>query len=112
MSATSSRPTSASSNAAPRGRPYNICSGRAWRIGDLLEELLHLSTATITVEHDPARMRPNDVPVLQGNAARARAELSWTPHIPIEQTLHDTLDYWRDRTTNEISGDKLLPPAP
>jgi len=93
---------------APRGRPYNVCSGRAWRIGDLLEELLHLSTATITVEHDPARMRPNDVPVLQGNAARARAELSWTPHIPIEQTLQDTLEYWRDRTTDETSGDRAI----
>ena len=27
-------------DAAPRGRPYNVCSGRAWKIGDLLDELL------------------------------------------------------------------------
>jgi nucleoside-diphosphate-sugar epimerase len=46
-------------------------------------------------------MRPNDVPVLQGNAARARAELGWTPHIPIEQTLRDTLEYWRGRVREE-----------
>lgn len=87
--------------AAPRGRAYNVCSGRAWRIGDLLDELLHLSPSEITVETDPARMRPNDVPVLQGNAARARAELGWTPHIPIEQTLRDTLEYWRGRVREE-----------
>jgi GDP-4-dehydro-6-deoxy-D-mannose reductase len=87
--------------AAPRGRPYNVCSGRAWRIGDLLEELLHLARTAIRVETDPARMRPNDMPVLQGNAARARAELGWTPHIPIEQTLKDTLEYWRGRVREE-----------
>lgn len=87
--------------AAPRGRAYNVCSGRAWRIGDLLDELLHLSPSEITVETDPARIRPNDVPVLQGNAARARAELGWTPHIPIEQTLRDTLEYWRGRVREE-----------
>lgn len=87
--------------AAPRGRPYNVCSGRAWRIGDVLEELLHMSKAEIAVETDPDRMRPNDVPVLQGNASRARAELSWTPHIPVEQMLKDTLDYWRTRVHDD-----------
>jgi GDP-4-dehydro-6-deoxy-D-mannose reductase len=80
---------------APRARPYNICSGRAWRIGDLLEELLHLSPAAIAVEPDPALMRPADVPVVQGDASRIRAELGWAPQLPIEQMLADTLDWWR-----------------
>ena len=80
------------------GRAYNICSGRAWRIGDLLEELCHLSTITIRVEIDPEQMRPNDVPVVQGDASRIRAELGWVPQIRVEQTLHDTLDWWRAET--------------
>lgn len=80
---------------APRGRPYNICSGRAWRIGDLLEELLHLSRVSIATEVDPALVRAQDVPVVQGDATRIRAEIGWTPHIHVEQTLSDTLEWWR-----------------
>ena len=81
---------------APDARPYNICSGRAWRIGDLLEELTHLSTVPVSVVVDQDKFRPNDMPVLQGDAARIRAELGWTPKIPVEQMLADTLDWWRE----------------
>jgi len=88
---------------APLGRPYNVCSGRAWRISDVLDELLHLSPVKVSVEADPARLRPTDASVLQGDASRARAELGWFPAIPIEQTLRDTLDWWRT-TTRRSSG--------
>jgi GDP-4-dehydro-6-deoxy-D-mannose reductase len=80
---------------APRGRAYNVCSGRAWRIGDLLSELLQLAHAEIVIETDRARLRPNDVPIVQGDATRLRSELGWTPAIPVEQTLADTLEWWR-----------------
>ena len=80
---------------APAGRPYNICSGRAWRIGDLLEELVQLADVPVTIEVDDTRFRPNDVPVVQGDASRLRTELGWSPRIPVEQTLRDTLDWWR-----------------
>jgi GDP-4-dehydro-6-deoxy-D-mannose reductase len=80
---------------APDARPYNICSGRAWRIGDLLEELINQATVPVSIEVDKERLRPNDVPVLQGDATRLRAELGWTPKILVEQMLADTLDWWR-----------------
>jgi len=82
-------------DAAPPGRPYNICSGRAWRVADLLDELRQMITVPVNVEVDPTRLRPADALVLQGDAARARAELGWTPQIPVEKTLRDTLDWWR-----------------
>jgi GDP-4-dehydro-6-deoxy-D-mannose reductase len=40
-------------------------------------------------------MRPSDVPVVQGDAARIRAEIGWMPRLGVEQTLADTLDWWR-----------------
>src|SRR5262249_42668132 len=80
---------------APAGRPYNVCSGSAWRIGDLLEELIHLSGVPVRVEVDNARLRPNDTPIVQGDATRIRTELGWTPRIAVEQTLRDTLAWWR-----------------
>lgn len=81
--------------AAPAGRPFNICSGRAWKVRDLLDELLHAARVPVAVIVDEARLRPTDVPVVQGDAARIRAELGWTPRIRIEQTLSDTLEWWR-----------------
>jgi GDP-4-dehydro-6-deoxy-D-mannose reductase len=90
---------------APGGRPYNICSGRAWRIGDLLEELLHLSRMTIAVEADPSLLRPHDVPVVQGDATRIRTEIGWQPRISIEQTLSDTLEWWR----GEVRAGRSMP---
>lgn len=81
--------------AAPAGRPFNICSGRAWKMGDLLEELLHSARVTIKVKVDQSRLRPSDVPVIQGDASRIHSELGWKPRIPVEQMLSDTLEWWR-----------------
>lgn len=78
------------------GRAYNVCSGRAWRIRDLLDELLNLSTVPIAVEIDPARFRPVDVPVVQGDSTRLTTELGWRARIGVEETLRDTLNWWRD----------------
>jgi len=78
-----------------RGRAYNICSGRAWRIGDLLEELLQHARVPVSIVVDPTRMRPNDVPVLQGDATRIRTEVGWAPAIDVERMLSDTLEWWR-----------------
>jgi GDP-D-mannose dehydratase len=49
------------------------------------------------VSVDPARLRPIDVPVVLGNPARIAGEVGWRPAIPIEDTLRDLLDYWRQR---------------
>jgi GDP-4-dehydro-6-deoxy-D-mannose reductase len=84
-------------DAAPIGRPYNICSGRAWRIADLLDELRQLSAVQVRIEVDEQRLRPADIPVIQGDATRIRTELGWTPRIKVEETLHDTLVWWREQ---------------
>ncbi len=83
--------------AARPHRPYNVCSGRAYRIGDLLDTLLTLARTRISVSIDPARLRPSDNPVVVGDPSRTAAESGWRATIPIEQTLKDLLDYWRSR---------------
>ena len=79
------------------GRPYNICSGRAYRIGDLLEMLLAAARTNIRVASDPARLRPSDNPVLLGNPSRIGTDVGWHPTISIADTLKDLLEYWRRR---------------
>jgi GDP-4-dehydro-6-deoxy-D-mannose reductase len=84
--------------ALEKGRPgevYNICSGKAYAISELLDLLLSYSTVKVKVEVDPARLRPSDVPNLLGDNSKFVAETGWKPTIPFEQTLRDLLDYWR-----------------
>ena len=77
------------------GRPYNVCSGRALPIRELLDLLLARARVPIAIKIDPARLRPNDTPLLLGDPTRLREELGWTPTIPLERTLDDLLEYWR-----------------
>ena len=79
------------------GRPYNVCSGRAITIRELLDLLLARARVPIRVRVDPARLRPNDVPLLLGDPTRIQAELGWQPEIPLDRTLDDLLDDWRSR---------------
>jgi GDP-4-dehydro-6-deoxy-D-mannose reductase len=87
-----------------RGEPgvvYNLCSGKAWEIGEVLEFLLgETRVRPIAVREDPARLRPSDVPVLLGDASRIQRAVGWKPERPFEQTLRDVLDYWRHRTAS------------
>lgn len=85
--------------AATSGRPgeaYNLASGRPVSIQAILESLVALARADISVEQDPARMRPADVAVQLGDASKARRELGWEAQIPLERTLADLLQDWRD----------------
>jgi len=79
------------------GEVYNIASGRAWTIREMLDLLLSLSKSKIKVEEDPARMRPSDVPVLLGDSSKFRDRTGWSPSIPFEKTIADLLAYWRER---------------
>jgi GDP-4-dehydro-6-deoxy-D-mannose reductase len=77
------------------GEAYNVCSGEARRIGDILEILLQRARVPIAVEPDPARLAPADVPYQRGSSARLAAATGWRPAIPLATTLADLLDYWR-----------------
>lgn len=80
------------------GQPYNVCCGHAYRIRDLLDELLALARVAIRIEPDPARLRPSDTPIVLGDCARLYRATGWRPRIPMSQTLRDLLDYWRAQT--------------
>ncbi len=77
------------------GRPYNVCSGRAIAIRDLLDMLLARARVPIRVRVDPSRYRPHDTPLLLGDPGRIRDELGWAPEIPLERSIDDLLEYWR-----------------
>ena len=84
-------------------QPYNVCRGEAYRIGDLMERLVRQSRVAIRVETDSTRLRPSDNPVVLGSAERLHRDTGWEPRIPIDRTLADLLEYWRDALKPEGS---------
>lgn len=83
------------------GEVYNLASGEPQSIKGMLDTLLSYSDVEIRVERDPERYRPADVPMVYGSAEKFRRHTGWEPQIPFEQTLQDTLDYWREQVTSQ-----------
>jgi GDP-4-dehydro-6-deoxy-D-mannose reductase len=84
-----------------RGEPgevYNLCSGRAWAIQEVVDFLVAQSTVKgVTVKTDPARFRPSDVMVLEGDPSKIEKATGWKAEIPFERTLTELLNHWRER---------------
>jgi GDP-4-dehydro-6-deoxy-D-mannose reductase len=86
------------------GSVYNVCSGRGRSIRELLDILLSLSGARLTVKVEPERLRPADVPAQWGDPRRLQEATGWQPRIELEQTLRDLLDDWRRRVAAPGAG--------
>ena len=77
-----------------------------WTVRDLLDHMIGVvaglgAAAGVDVRHevDPARVRANEVPDVRGSAAHLHAATGWQPELPFDQTLRDTLRWWRETAT-------------
>lgn len=77
------------------GEVYNIGSGKAIKVREILDELVKLSTKEITVEVDPSKIRPVDVPLVECDNSKIKQDTGWQPIHSIKETLKDTLGYWQ-----------------
>jgi GDP-4-dehydro-6-deoxy-D-mannose reductase len=75
---------------------YNIASGTAVPLTDVVGLLTELATCPITVEPDPTRLRSSDIRVLCGDASRVRETTGWEPKISLRQALADALSGARE----------------
>ncbi len=79
------------------GGAFNVCSGCSASVAELVE--LAAEHARIPVRHeiDPARLRAHDARDMCGSHARLTAATGWRPEISLDQTMRDTLDWWREQ---------------
>jgi GDP-4-dehydro-6-deoxy-D-mannose reductase len=77
--------------------PYNVCSGSAVSVAELIELLREPSQVEIRREIDEARLRPAEVMELRGSPERLRGATGWEPRIPLADTVRDALEDWRAR---------------
>jgi GDP-4-dehydro-6-deoxy-D-mannose reductase len=82
-------------NGAAAGDVFNVCSGAAITIRDLLDRMIARARVPVKIQVDPARYRPNDAPLLLGDATRIKTRFGWAPQIPFDRTVDDLLEYWR-----------------
>jgi len=80
-----------------KGETYNIGSGNAIAIQEILDRILKLSKIEIKNEVDLDKIRPVDVPIIEANIAKVNESTGWTPKISLDTTLLETLEYWRKK---------------
>jgi GDP-4-dehydro-6-deoxy-D-mannose reductase len=79
-----------------KGEVYNICSGVEVCIADLVQALSGLTSRTIEVRLDPARLRPTDTPRLRGSHEKLTQHTGWHPTRDILVTVKEVFTYWEE----------------
>lgn len=77
------------------GSAYNVGSGQAHSIEEMLHLLLSLTPTPIRVYEDATRLRPIDQPLFIADTTRLRHDTDWQPTLTLKDALQQTLDYWR-----------------
>jgi GDP-4-dehydro-6-deoxy-D-mannose reductase len=81
-----------------RGRPgeaYNVASGRTHSMQEVVDRLLTLTSARVEVRQREDLVRSTETAVIRGDSGKLSRETGWAPRYRLEQSLRDTLDYWR-----------------
>jgi GDP-4-dehydro-6-deoxy-D-mannose reductase len=76
---------------------YNVCSGTAVLVADIIGMFERISGTDIVIEIDPNRVRAKEVTEIYGDPSKLRAETGWHRQIPLEKTVEDMLNYWRSQ---------------
>ena len=79
------------------GETYNVGSGHAYAIREILDLIVSFSNVEIEIETDPNKIRPVDVPIIEADITKLNDVAGWSPAISLEQTIKETLAYWRER---------------
>jgi GDP-4-dehydro-6-deoxy-D-mannose reductase len=82
---------------------YNVGSGVATSIADILAALAGHSSLEVRQRTDPDRLRPHEVMEIRASHDKLTGATGWEPRIPLDQTLRDTLDWWRERVAAQVT---------
>lgn len=78
------------------GELYNVGSGNAIAISEILDIIISKSKADIKISRDENKFRPSDIPVIEADISKITADTGWEPKIPLDKTIQDVLNYWRN----------------
>jgi GDP-4-dehydro-6-deoxy-D-mannose reductase len=78
------------------GETYNVGTGHAIEIKEILNQIIAMSNVKIEVKIDADKLRPVDVPIIEPDISKINECTGWKPEISLSQTLSETLTYWRE----------------
>jgi GDP-4-dehydro-6-deoxy-D-mannose reductase len=81
---------------------YNVCSGVAVLLSEVIEMFQAISGIDVTIEVAPDKIRKREVGQVYGDPGKLQAEIGWQRQIPLEKTLKDMLDYWRSECLTAV----------
>ena len=79
------------------GETYNVGSGKTISVLEVLDMILALSKAKITIETDESKFRPADIPKIEADVSKLKNDIGWLPEINLNESLEDIIDYWREK---------------
>ncbi|MCJ7509019.1 MAG: GDP-mannose 4,6-dehydratase [candidate division Zixibacteria bacterium] len=82
------------------GEAYNLCSGKGYKLKQILDKLLKSASKKIKIVEDKNKRRIADILILVGDNSKIKKESGWKPSITLDETLKDTLNYWRKKIEN------------
>jgi GDP-4-dehydro-6-deoxy-D-mannose reductase len=74
------------------GQTYNIGSGKALAIEEILDMIISIAQVELEVRIDPERFRPVDVPIIEADITKLQEATGWKPEIPLGCTLAEILE--------------------
>jgi GDP-4-dehydro-6-deoxy-D-mannose reductase len=77
------------------GEAYNVASGQCYTMQTVLDRLLSLAGVTAEIRQLTELVRPTEQAAVRADASKLRRETGWKPRFTLDQTLADTLEYWR-----------------
>jgi GDP-4-dehydro-6-deoxy-D-mannose reductase len=87
--------------ADPGAAAFNVGSGQSVSVAEILDTLIGLARIPVRAELDAGRVRPGVTAHFALDSSRFRARTGWSPKIPLQRSLEDTLEYWRGQVKTE-----------
>ena len=79
------------------GEIYNVCSGKEWRVRDLILRLQRLAGVEAQLQQDPARFRPSEQRRVVGSNRKLTEATGWKQNHVLDETLNIILEDWESR---------------
>ena len=88
-------------NKFPDGEAFNIAGVEAFKLTEVIEILLELSTRNdIKISTDTSRLRPIDADYQMFDNTKIQSIINWKPEIPTRKMFSDLLNHWREQIKN------------
>lgn len=84
-------------NKGKTGEAYNVASGETHTIQSLLDRLIQLASIDVEIRQKEHLLRVADTPRMLVDVSKLKQTTHWQPAYTLDQTLQDTLDYWRNQ---------------